>query len=550
MLPILNRGPDPRSEVDQQLLKTAMEGEFKAPPPKFRSPPPKFDSEPAPPKQHKAPPVSAGPSYAPPDWSASPPHGIGYEVEVLKGGQVLQRVGCCSKAFYTFGRLPTSDFVLDHPSSSRLHCVLQFRQDGASFLFDNNSTHGSFVNKRRLKPKVHAPLRVGDVVRFGQSSRLYVFGGPAELMPQESNRAPLTPAARSTAGRQGSTAGPGRRGEEEEEEAVGWRDLLRAGKLTGKQEAAAERILKKENLERNVRSEMERIAAKRATQTLTAGQEAQLAKCHERCERLAEEIEMAARQLESSIAGPSSAGAGGGEGRRRRRGDGDDADAGERDEDDDFYDRTAGSSKRRRGGHGGGGPQVESFDSLRRKMEDLASRKRDRAKALEETVRSYREGLSSGSEASRDGGDPLDAYLRDMKGEAKRQGIFRLQGEVSELHLEMQAVARLMRLADPTAPIPELGEEPRKVEPEQEQEARAEAAEKEKEPAPEVAVAKTREEEEAEAKILAELGVLAGAHGGGADGAGGVGGGDHRAWAPPQGQTGDGTTALNERFGY
>ena len=33
-------------------------------------------------------------------------------------------------------------------------------------------------------------------------------------------------------------------------------------------------------------------------------------------------------------------------------------------------------------------------------------------------------------------------------------------------------------------------------------------------------------------------------------GAGGVGGGDHRAWAPPQGQTGDGTTALNERFGY
>ena len=118
MLPILNRGPDPRSEVDQQLLKTAMEGEFKAPPPKFRSPPPKFDSEPAPPKQHKAPPVSAGPSYAPPDWSASPPHGIGYEVEVLKGGQVLQRVGCCSKAFYTFGRLPTSDFVLDHPSSS------------------------------------------------------------------------------------------------------------------------------------------------------------------------------------------------------------------------------------------------------------------------------------------------------------------------------------------------------------------------------------------------------------------------------------------------
>jgi hypothetical protein len=27
--------------------------------------------------------------------------------------------------------------------------------------------------------------RVGDTIRFGQSSRLYVLTGPAELMPQE-----------------------------------------------------------------------------------------------------------------------------------------------------------------------------------------------------------------------------------------------------------------------------------------------------------------------------------------------------------------------------
>ena len=27
--------------------------------------------------------------------------------------------------------------------------------------------------------------RVGDVMRFGESSRLYVLGGPAELMPEE-----------------------------------------------------------------------------------------------------------------------------------------------------------------------------------------------------------------------------------------------------------------------------------------------------------------------------------------------------------------------------
>jgi hypothetical protein len=32
---------------------------------------------------------------------------------------------------------------------------------------------------------VYVPLRVGDILKFGQSSRLYVFQGPAELMPEE-----------------------------------------------------------------------------------------------------------------------------------------------------------------------------------------------------------------------------------------------------------------------------------------------------------------------------------------------------------------------------
>lgn len=38
---------------------------------------------------------------------------------------------------------------------------------------------------RQVKPRVYVPLRVGDILKFGQSSRLYVFQGPAELMPEE-----------------------------------------------------------------------------------------------------------------------------------------------------------------------------------------------------------------------------------------------------------------------------------------------------------------------------------------------------------------------------
>jgi hypothetical protein len=36
----------------------------------------------------------------------------------------------------------------------------QFRAgDGAAFVYDAGSAHGTFLNKRRVKPRVHAPLR-------------------------------------------------------------------------------------------------------------------------------------------------------------------------------------------------------------------------------------------------------------------------------------------------------------------------------------------------------------------------------------------------------
>ena len=185
--------------------------------------------------------------------------------------------------FFTFGRNPAADFVLEHPSASRLHAVLQFNGDtrevreaggggGArggegsvpslqvntsrasvssrrgsgntvsvcnptetqgvevslathppyipshfpsphilsssplrplplppraplhlpspptplqAFIYDPGSTHGTFLNKQRIKPRVYVPLAVGHTLRFGTSSRIHVLGGPADLMPPE-----------------------------------------------------------------------------------------------------------------------------------------------------------------------------------------------------------------------------------------------------------------------------------------------------------------------------------------------------------------------------
>lgn len=48
-----------------------------------------------------------------------PPCSIPYSMEVMKGGAMLGSLDLGAQSFYTFGRVPTNDVVLDHPSSSR-----------------------------------------------------------------------------------------------------------------------------------------------------------------------------------------------------------------------------------------------------------------------------------------------------------------------------------------------------------------------------------------------------------------------------------------------
>ena len=96
-----------------------------------------------------------------------------------------------------FGRLPVCDVPLDHPSISRYHAVLQYRPTDATpavdsegerdpllssgtneagfYVYDLNSTHRSFLNKNKLQPRVYYRVRVGQMVRFGGSSRLFVL---------------------------------------------------------------------------------------------------------------------------------------------------------------------------------------------------------------------------------------------------------------------------------------------------------------------------------------------------------------------------------------
>jgi hypothetical protein len=71
------------------------------------------------------------------------------------------------------GRADENDVVIDSPLVSRRHARIE-RAGGAYRVFDHGSTHGTYVNGRRVED---APLRIGDVVRFADQE--YRFAGDA-----------------------------------------------------------------------------------------------------------------------------------------------------------------------------------------------------------------------------------------------------------------------------------------------------------------------------------------------------------------------------------
>lgn len=124
-------------------------------------------------------------SYQPPPWAAASPV-PGYSIEILKEGTIIEKIKLDSKTHFILGRMGGSvDILMEHVSISRHHCCLQFRDDGILMALDLGSAQGSYLNKVKLAKDVYQRLNVGDILRFGASTRMYIVNGPAEQMPSE-----------------------------------------------------------------------------------------------------------------------------------------------------------------------------------------------------------------------------------------------------------------------------------------------------------------------------------------------------------------------------
>ncbi|KAF9985148.1 Kanadaptin [Mortierella antarctica] len=142
------------------------------------APPPSRDSKPA----GDAPPLK----YHKPAWSGYPNQQFFFEV--IKNGVIVDRVMAPEKEFLVIGRLPLCDLEMEHPSLSRYHAIVQFKSNGECFIYDLNSSHGTKLNKTKIPPQMHVALKPGDQLRFGESTRIYLFQTEQEVDQEEEDR--------------------------------------------------------------------------------------------------------------------------------------------------------------------------------------------------------------------------------------------------------------------------------------------------------------------------------------------------------------------------
>ncbi|CAE6455351.1 unnamed protein product [Rhizoctonia solani] len=111
-----------------------------------------------------------------------------WRLYVFKGKEQVDLLHLHRQSAYLFGRDPKiCDVHVEHPSCSKQHAVIQFRQVHVKdefgvakavikpFVIDLESTNGTMVNDDAIPVSRYYELKPSDVVKFGESTREYVL---------------------------------------------------------------------------------------------------------------------------------------------------------------------------------------------------------------------------------------------------------------------------------------------------------------------------------------------------------------------------------------
>eukprot|EP00041_Stephanoeca_diplocostata_P037297 m.1402380 g.1402380 ORF g.1402380 m.1402380 type:complete len:649 (-) comp25010_c0_seq3:7729-9675(-) len=125
--------------------------------------------------------------YKKPSWAAPLKRHVWFEV--LKSGTIIEKLELDEKKdCILVGRLPNTDIIMEHASISRYHAVIQCGDDNEVYIYDLGSTHGTKINKSTISPRKYFRLRLGHMVQFGASSRVYILQASNSEMAAEESR--------------------------------------------------------------------------------------------------------------------------------------------------------------------------------------------------------------------------------------------------------------------------------------------------------------------------------------------------------------------------
>ncbi|KAJ3694759.1 hypothetical protein LUZ60_000136 [Juncus effusus] len=403
--------------------------------------------------------------YVIPEWSELPDQSFSFEV--LKHGSIIEQLDVSKKGAYMFGRTDLCDFILDHLTISRFHAVLQFKGTGEIFLYDLGSTHGTFVNKNQIKKKEYTEIHVGDVIKFGMSSRLYILQGPTDLMPpegdlerireakavrqeREDRKASLLRAKREASLAEGVSWGISEDAiedsVEDDTDEITWQNYK--GQLTERQEKTKGKVLKRLEKITHMKKEIDSIRAKDISQGgLTQGQQTQIARNEQRITQLLEELENLEETLNDSIRESLGARTGNITKNSKKKGAFDEEENDDvMSDEDDFYDRTKPKKTQKQNSEQ---KSVETAETLLDKKDSLINEMENKTKLLE----IERNKLNSNGEDKMDGGngdDDLDAFMTGLSSQLVHDKIARIEKEITEIQEELEKTKYLLKIADPT----------------------------------------------------------------------------------------------------
>ncbi|KAL1601789.1 hypothetical protein SLS60_006704 [Paraconiothyrium brasiliense] len=129
--------------------------------------------------------------YHEPPEARKPPSSQAWRVIVFKGEDVVDTIELGVKSCWLLGReVKVVDYVLEHPSSSGQHAVIQFRyvtktvedEYGVKktkgkvkpYVIDLESSNGTELNGERVETSRYFELRDKDILKFAGSEREYV----------------------------------------------------------------------------------------------------------------------------------------------------------------------------------------------------------------------------------------------------------------------------------------------------------------------------------------------------------------------------------------